>query len=42
MSILINKEFYDFVKTKYSVGNVSMVQSDDLDKALEQLEFENE
>lgn len=42
MSILTNKEFYDFVKNKYSVGNVSMVQSDDLDKALEQLEFADE
>ncbi len=42
MSILTNKEFYDFVKTKYSVGNVSMVQSDELDKALEELEFEDE
>jgi RecA/RadA recombinase len=42
MSILTNKEFYDFVKNKYSVGNVSMVQSDELDKALEELEFEDE
>lgn len=42
MSILTNKKFYDFVKNKYSVGNVSMVQSDDLDKALEELEFVDE
>jgi RecA/RadA recombinase len=42
MPILTNKSFYDFVKSKYSVGNVSMVQSDELDKALEELEFEDE
>jgi RecA/RadA recombinase len=42
MPILTNKSFYDFVKNKYSVGNVSMVQSDELDKALEELEFEDE
>lgn len=42
MSILTSKSFYDFVKSKYSVGNVSMVQSDELDKALEELEFEDE
>jgi len=42
MSILTNKKFYDFVKNKYSVGNVSMIQSDDLDKALEELEFVDE
>jgi RecA/RadA recombinase len=42
LSILTSKSFYDFVKNKYSVGNVSMVQSEDLDKALEELEFEDE
>ena len=42
MSILTSKSFYDFVKNKYSVGNVSMVQADELDKALEELEFEDE
>ena len=42
MSILTAKSFYDFVKNKYSVGNVSMVQSDELDRALEELEFEDE
>jgi RecA/RadA recombinase len=42
MSILTNKKFYDFVKNKYSVGNVSMIQSDDLDRALEELEFVDE
>ena len=42
MPILLNKEFYDFVKAKYSIGNVDMVNSDELDKALEELEFEDE
>ena len=42
MPILLNKEFYDFVKSKYSIGNVSMVNSDELDKALEELDFEDE
>ena len=40
MSIVTSKSFYDFVKSKYSVGNVTMVQSDELDKALEELEHE--
>ena len=40
MPILTDKTFYDFVKNKYSVGNVSMIQSDDLDQALEDLEYE--
>jgi RecA/RadA recombinase len=40
MPILTNKSFYDHVKSKYSVGNVSMVQSDELDAALEELEFD--
>jgi RecA/RadA recombinase len=40
MSIVTSKSFYEFVKNKYSVGNVSMVQSDELDKALEELEHE--
>ena len=40
MPILTNKSFYDYVKNKYSVGNVTMVQSDELDAALEELEFD--
>ena len=40
MPILTNKSFYDHVKSKYSVGNVTMVQSDELDAALEELEFD--
>jgi RecA/RadA recombinase len=40
MPILMDKSFYDFVKTKYSIGSVDMIKSDDLDKALEDLEFD--
>jgi RecA/RadA recombinase len=42
MSILTDKAFYDFVKQKYSIGVSNMVNIDELDKALEDLEFENE
>jgi hypothetical protein len=41
LPILTNKEFYDFVKNKYSMGQGGqMMQEDDLDKALEELEFD--
>jgi len=40
MPILMDKTFYDFVKSKYSIGQIDMVKSDDLDKALEELEFD--
>ena len=40
MPILTNKTFYDFVKNKYSIGQGQMMQSDELDKALEELEFD--
>lgn len=40
MPILMDKTFYDFVKTKYSIGVSDMVKSDDLDKVLEELEFD--
>jgi RecA/RadA recombinase len=42
MPILTNKSFYDFVKNKYSIGQGQMVQTDALDKALEELEFEDD
>jgi RecA/RadA recombinase len=42
MPILMDKTFYDFVKNKYSIGQVDMVKADDLDKALESLEFDDE
>ena len=42
MPILMDKTFYDFVKNKYSIGQVDMIKSDDLDKALEDLDFEDD
>jgi len=40
MPLLTQKSFYDFVKDRYSVGQVDMIKADDLDKALEELDFE--
>jgi RecA/RadA recombinase len=40
LPILKQKSFYDFVKEKYSVGNVEMVKDEDIDKELDALEFE--
>jgi RecA/RadA recombinase len=40
MPLLTQKSFYDYIKNKYSIGQSDMVQSDDLDKALEELEFD--
>jgi RecA/RadA recombinase len=41
LPILTNKSFYDFVKSKYSIGQGGqMMQEDELDKALEELEFD--
>jgi len=40
MEILLDKSFYEFVKSKYSIGVGEMVKTDDLDKALEELEFD--
>jgi RecA/RadA recombinase len=41
MSILTSKSFFDFVKGKYSIGQGGqMMQEDELDKALEELEFD--
>ena len=42
MPVLMDKSFYDFVKNKYSMGMGDMIKSDDLDKALEELEFDEE
>ena len=42
MPILMDKTFYDFVKSKYSIAVTDMVKSDDLDAALNALEFEDE
>jgi RecA/RadA recombinase len=40
MPVLMDKTFYDFVKQKYCMGVSDIIQSDDLDKALEELDFE--
>lgn len=40
MPILLSKSFNDFVKNKYSLAMGEMIQTDDLDKALEELEFD--
>lgn len=40
MPILMDKSFYDFVKNKYSIGVGDMIKADDLDAALNNLEFE--
>ena len=40
MPLLTQKSFYDFIKGKYSIGNGDMVQAEALDKALEELEFD--
>lgn len=40
MPILMDKTFYAFVKNKYSMGTTDMIKSDELDKALEELEFD--
>ena len=41
LPILTSKTFYDFIKSKYSIGQGGqMMQEDELDKALEELEFD--
>lgn len=40
MPILTNKSFYDYVKDRYSIGQGDMIAADDLDAALESLEFD--
>lgn len=40
MSILTDKTFYEFVKKKYTMGTTDMIKVDVLDKALEELDFE--
>jgi RecA/RadA recombinase len=41
MPILLSKSFNDFVKNKYSLAMGDMIKTDELDKALEELDFEN-
>jgi RecA/RadA recombinase len=40
LSILTSKSFYDFIKNKYSIGQGDVMMRDDLDDALEALEFD--
>jgi RecA/RadA recombinase len=40
MPLLTQKSFYDYIKNKYSMGQSDMIQADDLDKALEDLTFD--
>ena len=40
LSIIQQKSFYDFVKEKYSIGQVEMVSDEDLDKELEKLDHD--
>ena len=40
MPILTSKSFYDFIKSKYSIGQGEVMMRDDLDEALEALEFD--
>ena len=40
LSILTSKSFYDFIKNKYSIGQGEVMMRDDLDEALEALEFD--
>ena len=42
MPILMDKTFYDFVKDRYSIGQGQMIAADELDAALEALEFEED
>ena len=42
LPLLTSKSFYNYVKNKYSMGQADMLQSDGLDKALEDLEFNEE
>ena len=42
MPLLLQKSFYDYIKNKYSIGIGEMVKTDDLDAALNSLEFEEE
>jgi RecA/RadA recombinase len=40
MPVLQTKSFYDFVKDKYSIGQIEMVTDESIDKALTELEHE--
>jgi RecA/RadA recombinase len=40
LPILTSKSFYDYIKNKYSIGQGEVMMRDDLDEALEALEFD--
>jgi len=40
LPILTDKSFYDFVKDRYSIGMVDMIKDEDIDKALDELNYE--
>ena len=40
LPILTSKSFYDYIKNKYSIGQVEVMMRDDLDEALEALAFD--
>jgi RecA/RadA recombinase len=40
--IITNKSFYDYVKSRYSIGVTDMIKSEDLDVVLEELGVEDE
>lgn len=40
LPILTDKTFYDFVKDRYSIGMVDMIKDEDIDKALDDLAFD--
>ena len=42
LPLLTQKSFYQFIKDKYSMGQIDMVQSDTLDAVLEELDFEED
>ena len=40
MSILTSKSFYDYIKNKYSIAQGEVIMRDEIDDALEELEFD--
>lgn len=40
LPILTDRSFYDFVKDRYSIGMVDMIKDEDIDQALDKLDFE--
>ena len=40
LSILTSKSFYDYIKNKYSIAQGEVIMRDEIDDALEELEFD--